>query len=409
MERYATESFFRCIQGGERVARKKSIENSENAAQDAKQDRYTSIKVRLHPTDEQAELFEKTFGCCRYLWNQMLSDEQEFYAATGKHFIPTPAKYKKDAPFLKEVDSQALVSVHQQIQRAFKLFFDKPETYGYPRFKSKTSEKASYQTYCHHYDTSPDSIYLTEDAIRLPKAGLVKATLYRKPLHWWRLQYVIVTRSKSGKYFCSMIYKYPVTPPEQKPVTPESAIGLNYSMSHFYMDSDGESAAPPEWMKQADEKLTEMFRKLSRMQKGSKNYEEQLRRIQLQYERISNQRKDFIHKESRRIANAYDTVCVGSYNLSKMSKTLKLANVYDSGFGLFRETLRYKLENEGKHYIAVDSSYPSAKTCHVCGSVNENLTLRDRVWTCPHCGATLNRGENAAINIKNQGIKQTTP
>ena len=108
------------------MARKKSLENSENPPQNAKQDRYTSIKVRLHPTDEQAELFEKTFGCCRYLWNQMLSDEQKFYAATGKHFIPTPAKYKKDAPFLKEVDSQALVSVHQQIQRAFKLFFDKP-------------------------------------------------------------------------------------------------------------------------------------------------------------------------------------------------------------------------------------------------------------------------------------------
>ena len=108
------------------MARKKGVENSENPPQNAKQDRYTSIKVRLHPTEAQAELFEKTFGCCRYLWNQMLSDEQKFYAATGKHFIPTPAKYKKDAPFLKEVDSQALVSVHQQIQRAFKLFFDKP-------------------------------------------------------------------------------------------------------------------------------------------------------------------------------------------------------------------------------------------------------------------------------------------
>ena len=390
------------------MARKTKANQAENAVQDAKQDRYTSIKVRLHPTVEQAELFDKTFGCCRYLWNQMLSDEQEFYAATGQHFIPTPAKYKKDAPFLKEVDSQALVAVHQQIQRAFKLFFEKPETYGYPQFKSKKNAKDSFQTYCHHYDTSPDSVYLTDDAIRLPKAGLVKATLYRKPLHWWRLQYVIVTRSKSGKYFCSMIYKYPVTPPERKPVTEESAVGLNYSMSHFYMDSNGSFANPPEWMKQADAKLAEMKRKLSRMQKGSKNYEEQLRKIQLQYERISNQRKDFIHKESRRITNAYDTVCVGSYNLVKMSQTMKLANVYDSGFGLFRETLRYKLEREGKRYVAVESSYPSAKTCHVCGSVNDALTLKQRVWTCPHCGASLDRAENAAINIKNQGLAQTT-
>jgi putative transposase len=370
------------------------------------QDRYTSIKVRLHPTPQQAELFDKTFGCCRYLWNQMLSDEQEFYAATGKHFIPTPAKYKKGAPFLKEVDSQALVSVHQQIQRAFKLFFEKPETYGYPRFKRKKTEKGSFQTYCHHYDTSPDSIYLTDDAIRLPKAGLVRANLYRKPLHWWKLQYVIVTRSKSGKYFCSMIYKYPAQIPEQKPVTPESTIGLHYSMAHFYVNSDGVPADAPVWMKQSDAKLAAMRRRLSRMQKGSKNYQEQLRRIQLQYERISNQRKDFIHKESRRITNAYNAVCVGSYNLTELAKTLSCGNVYDSGFGLFRETLRYKLEREGKHYMTVESSYPSAKTCHVCGSVNDNLTLRDSTWRCPHCGATLNRAGNAAINIKNQGLAQ---
>lgn len=388
------------------MAWKKSVKANENVAQNAKQDRYTSIKVRLHPTPGQAELFDKTFGCCRYLWNQMLSDEQEFYAATGKHFIPTPARYKKDAPFLKEVDSQALVSVHQQIQKAFNSFFEKPETYGYPRFKRKKDGKNSFQTYCHHYDTSPDSIYLTDDAIRLPKAGLVKANLYRKPLHWWRLQYVIVTRSKSGKYFCSLIYKYPVTPPEEKTVTPESAIGLHYSTRHFYVNSDGVPADPPAWMKQSSAKLAEMFRKLSRMQRNSQNYREQLHRIQLQCERIANQRKDFIHKESRRITNAYDTVCVGSYNLTSMAKTLRMANVYDNGFGFFREALRYKFAREGKRYIAVDSLYPSAKTCHVCGSVNENLTLRDRVWTCPYCGATLNRGENAAINIKNQGLAQ---
>ena len=113
-------------------------------------------------------------------------------------------------------------------------------------------------------------------------------------------------------------------------------------------------------------------------------------------------------KESRRITNAYDTVCVGSYNLVKMSQTMKLANVYDSGFGLFRETLRYKLEREGKRYVAVESSYPSAKTCHVCGSVNDALTLKQRVWTCPHCGASLDRAENTAINIRNQGLAQAT-
>ena len=389
------------------MARKAKTNQDEDAVQNAKQDRYTSIKVRLHPTEEQSALFEKTFGCCRYIWNQMLTDEQEFYAATDEHFIPTPAKYKKSAPFLKEVDSQALVSVHQQIKQAFQLFFKKPEVYGYPKFKRKKDAKNSFQTYCHHYKNgSPDGIYLTENGVRIPKAGIVKANIYRRPPRRSRLQYITVTRSKSGKYYCCLVYKYSVTPPEQKTVTPENSIGLNYSMSRFYADSDGNFADPPKWMRQADEKLNDMRRKLSRMKPDSKNYREQLRKIQLQYEHISNQRKDFIHKESRRITNAYNAVCVGSYNLTEMAKSLKLANVYDSGFGMFREILKYKLQRDGKSYIAVDKNYPSAKTCHVCGSVNDNLKLRERVWTCPHCGAFLNRAANAAINIKNQGLKQ---
>ena len=367
---------------------------------------YTTIKLRLYPTAEQAALLNKTFGCCRYVWNRMLADEQEFYAATGQHFIPTPARYKKEAPFLKEVDSQALVQVHQNLKQAFQLFFDRPDVYGYPVFKRKGNGNDSFQVYCHHYDTGqPSSIYLTDNGVRLAKVKIVKADVYRKPLHWWTLKYAVVTRSKSGKYYCSLLYQYPAKTVQPPPPDPEKTIGINYSMAHFYTDSDGYQPDPPHWLRQSEEKLADMRRRLSRMEPGSKNYNAQLQKIRLLHEHIANQRKDFVHKESRKLADAYDAVCVRPDNLTEMARTLTMGNVYDSGFGKFRACLEYKLTREGKRYIAIDALTPTAKTCHVCGFVNEALTLRERVWTCPHCGAELDRETNAAINIKEAGLK----
>ncbi len=363
----------------------------------------TMLKYRLYPTPEQAELFDKTFDCCRYLWNQMLSDEREFYFAADQHFIPTPARYKKEAPFLKEVDSQALVTVHQNLRRAFQFFFDKPGTYGYPAFKRKKGSKNTYTTYNNPAETR---VYMTGGGIRLPKAGIVKARLHRRPLHWWKLKSATVTKTPSGKYFCSLLYAYPVGERPQQLPAPEGTIGLNYSMGHFYADSDGRMPDPPHWLAQSEARLSEMQRRLSRMQRGSKNYEKQLQKIRLLHEHIANQRMDFIHKESRRIADRCQAVCVREGNLQQMARRMKLGSVNDSGFGMFRSCVQYKLARQGKPYIVVDPYFPSAKTCHQCGHVQEELPLTQRVWTCPACGAVLQREVNAAKNLKRQGLGQ---
>ena len=370
---------------------------------DGKLIQHTTIKVRLHPTLTQAALFDQTFGCCRYIWNRMLADEMEFYAATGEHFIPTPARYKKEAPFLKEVDSQALAAVHQNLRRAFQKFFSKPQNYRFPVFKKKKSCKNSYTVY---KIGTENNIYLTENCIRLPKLGLVRATFHRRPLHWWRLKSATVSKAPTGKYFCSLLFEYAARVPEGVPPTPDKTLGLNYSVPHFYVDSEGRRADPPHWLARSEKRLAEMQRKLARMERDSRNYKEQLHRIQLLHEHIANQRKDFIHKESRRIANAYDAVCVRTTDLSELSQTLKLGNVLDSGFGKFQICLEYKLEKQGKRVIKVDRYYPSAKTCPVCGSVNDELTMRDRIWACPVCGASIVRDVNAARNIKAQGLAQ---
>ncbi len=364
----------------------------------------TAIKIRLYPSPEQAELMEKTFGCCRWLWNHILADVQEFYAATDLQFIPTPAHYKKEAPFLREVDSQPLCTVHQNLRRAFLDFFRNPGAFQYPQFKTKKSGKDSFTVYCRQYRTGP-SIRLLGNGLQMPKLGFIKAAVHRKPLHWWDLRMVTVSRTATGKYFASVIFAYQAKKQEAVEPTQKTTLGLNHSISSLYVDSEGRRPEMPSW-KKPQKKLAEMQRKLSRMQKGSRNYQEQLQKIRLLHEHIANQRRDFIHKESRRIANAWDAVCVRDADLNDLAQKLKGAKVMASGFGMFRDCLRYKLQRQGKACITVDRYTPTAKTCHECGFVHEGLGQREKIWTCPHCGAALSREVNAARNLRDMGLFQ---
>ena len=292
---------------------------------------YTTLKVRLYPTPAQAELFEKTFGCCRYIWNQMLSDQQRFYAETGAHFIPTPAKYKSGAPFLKEVDNQALTQEYNKLAQAFRVFFKNPETFGHPRFKRKKDDRDSF-TACNHVFESGPTIYTTRDGIRMTKAGVVKARFSRRAQAWWKLKRITVSKTKTGKYYCAILYECPVKQPELVVPTAETALGLKYSMQHFYVTDGGCTADPPRWLKQSQEKLVRIQQKLARMEPGSRNYEEMVQKYRLLHEHIANQRRDFLHKESSRIANGWDAVCMRDDALAEMSKGPLRKDAASSGF-----------------------------------------------------------------------------
>jgi len=334
----------------------------------------------------------------------MLSDQQRFYEETGAHFIPTPAKYKKGAPFLKEVDNQALTQEHNRLSQAFRVFFRNPETFGHPRFKKKKDDRDSFSA-CNHkvYPT----IWLTEDGIRMTKAGVVKAKFPRRPRGGWELKRITVYKTKSGKFFCCILYEYAVKEPEPVVPRPETTVGLKYSIPHFYVADNGGKANPPHWLKRSQEKLVRIQRRLCRMQPGSKNYREMVQKYRMLHEHIANQRRDYIHKESRRIANAWNAVCVRADDMADMSRTVKHGSPLDSGFGMFRECLRYKLERQGKQLLVVDRYYPSTRICHSCGCIlNEAVNYKRKTWICPVCGAVLNREINAAQNVKTQGLAQ---
>lgn len=366
-----------------------------------------AIKYRAYPTVEQAAQFVKTFGCTRFIWNRMLSDAQFFLCAADKFFIPTPAKYKAEFPFLKEVDSLALANAQLDLQKANKRYLEDKHI-GAPRFKSKRKSKLSYTTNNQMHALKDGSrkgtIVLGKNFIHLPKVGDVRITKHRSPKNGWRLKAATVECTRSGKYYISVLFEF-----EQDiqpvPVTKETSLGLDYSSHDFFVDSNGNAANYPRYYRQSEHKLAIAQRRLSRMQCGSNNYVQQLQKIRLLQEHIANQRKNFCHTLSTAIAKQYDAVFVEDINLRGLAGSLRLGkSTNDNGFGMFRCMLEYKLTAQGKTLAKIDKWYPSSRTCSVCGLVKDDLTLADRSWTCCGCGTTHNRDHNAAINIRNVGL-----
>ena len=381
---------------------KKTSSNTSSAKAAAKADlAHCAIEYRIYPTDEQINLFERTFGCARKVWNLMLDDYLEFRSATDRSFVPTPACYKNEYPFLREVDSLALCNVQLDLRDAISRAKNRDLKNSDPKFKSKKKSKPSYTT-----NNINDSIRLSGNFIRLPKAGLVSANIHRRPRNGWKLKSATVRRTGSGKYFVSVLFEFPYATPDTIDPTDDRVLGIDYSSPHFYVDSEGNSIDMPHWYRESEAKLALLQRRLSRMVHGSKNHERLKRKIAILSEHIANQRRDFLHKLSHEITNRYDAVCLEDLDLQQMSRSLNFGKAtHDNGFGKFRTMLHYKMERLGKSVIVIDKWYPSSKTCGVCGNINPNLKLGEMQWVCPCCGSTVDRDVNAAINIKNEGLR----
>lgn len=365
-----------------------------------------AIKYRAYPTDGQAELFTKTFGCVRLVWNNMLADAQRFYEETDKLFVTTPAKYKKEFPFLKEVDSLALANCQLDLKGAYHKALSESGV-GFPNFKSKKKAKYSYTTN-NQLTTKKDgsksqTLYVGRNFIHLPKVGDVRICKHRSPKNGWHVKSATVERTKSGKYFITVLFEFEEV---IVPVEVKNPIGLDYSSHDFYVDSNGDVANYPRFYRRTEAKLTREQKKLSHMKYGSKNYEKQKHKVQLLHEKVANQRRNFCQELSTAISKRYDAVFVEDINLRGLAGSLKLGkSTNDNGFGMFRNMLEYKLRDNGKVFIKIGKFYPSSKMCHVCGTLNEKLTLSDREWTCSCCGTHHDRDHNAAINIRNAGLQ----
>lgn len=357
-----------------------------------------AYKFRLYPTKEQEIMFIKTFGCVRFIYNKMLADKINFYKETKQKLNNTPAQYKKEYEWLKEVDSLALANAQMNLQTAYNNFFRNPKV-GFPKYKSKKRNKNSYTT----NNDKGGKLRIENGRIRLPKVGLVKIRQHRIIPDNQKIKSATITKTPSGKYYVSILVEYEQQIPDIQ-LDKNKALGLDYASHSFYVDSQGREADYPKFYRNAQIILAKEQRKLSHMKYGSNNYQKQRLRVARVQECIANQRKDWIHKLSTQLANEYDYICVEDINMQNMAQSLNLGkSTNDNGFGMFRTFLAYKLTDRGKKLIKIDKWFPSSKMCRFCGTINKNLTLADRIWTC-ECGKTLNRDENAAINIMNVGL-----
>ena len=354
-------------------------------------------------------MFAKTFGCCRKVYNLMLSDKIEGYKATGKFPTVTPAKYKNDYPYLREVDSLALANKQMDLQEAFRNTFSKSrkKKNGFPKFKSAKHSRKSYTT-----NNQKGTVAIIGDkCIKLPKIGKVKAVIHRVPDDSWTIKSATVSQESDGKYYISVLFEFENT---VNPYVADktNAIGLDYASDGLYVDSNGNTGTNHKYYRESHDKLAKAQRKLSRMQ-GSKKYEvksnnyiKQLRKVNKIHRHIANQRLDNLHKISTKIANSYDVVCVESLNMRSLSNE-SLGNgkaTMDNGYGMFLNMLEYKLYDRGKHFVKVDKWFPSSQLCSCCGNC-QKLALSARTYTCRSCGIVIDRDYNAALNIKNEGLR----
>lgn len=372
-----------------------------------------AMKYRAYPTTEQAIMFIKTFGCCRKVYNLMLNDKIKSYKATGKFASVTPARYKKDYPFLKEVDSLALANVQLNLQSAFRNCFSKSrkKKFGFPKYKSAKRSRKAYTT----NNQKGTVAIIDNNYIKLPKVGKVKAVIHRIPDNNWNIKSATISQESDGKYYISILFEFDnIISPYVADTT--NAVGLDYASDGLYIDDKGNTGTNHKYYRESHKKLAKAQRRLSRMQGSRKyevksnNYRKQLRKVNKIHRHIVNQRLDNLHKLSTEIANQYDVVCVESLNMRSMANK-GFGNgkaTLDNGYGMFLSMLEYKLSDRNKYFVKINKWFPSSQICHCCGmSHPEMKDLAIRIMKCD-CGLTMGRDQNAAINIRQEGLRLLT-
>lgn len=357
------------------------------------------IKFRIYPNREQQNLINQTLGCCRLIYNKGLAMRNEAYENGNKigyaqtSAMLTELKKCEDFAFLKVVDSIALQQSLRDLDRGFVNFFQKRAAH--PIFKSKHNRHQSYRTI-----NQGDNIRIAGKYLKLPKLGYVKV---RQSMEIGKIHNVTIEHTPTGKYFAVLNVEFEPQPMPNK----GGMIGIDVGIKEFYSDSNGNVVANPKYLEKSMRKLVREQRKLSRKQKGSNNRNKQRVKVALVHEKITDQRNDFLQKQSTILIRENQTICIEDLKVKNMMRNHKLAQHIGSvSWSKFFDMLAYKAVWYGNDVVKVPTMYPSSQTCSYCGYKNplvKNLTVR--IWECPDCHTVHNRDSNASINILNKGLQ----
>ena len=360
-----------------------------------------AYKFRLYPNLEQRIFFEKTFGCSRFIWNQMLADKIAYYKKTGEFLKNTPAQYKDEFPWLKEVDSLALSNVCLNLNTAYKSFFQ--SKFGFPNFKSKKATQ-SYRT-----NNQKGTIALLDGKVKLPKIGWVKLKLHRQPKGL--IKSATISKTVTGKYYISILCEEEIV---LLPKT-DSSLGIDLGLENFAILSTGEKIENPRFLVSLSKKLAKEQKVLSRRgllakKKGvkfseSSNYQKQKLKVARLHEKIAHQRKDFLHQLSTNLIKNHDVICIEDLASRNLMKNHHLARaIGDVSWSEFVRQLHYKADWYGKKIVTISRWFPSSQLCSSCGVSSGKKGLSIREWTCESCGTYHDRDINASLNILKEGM-----
>ena len=357
-----------------------------------------AYKYRIYPNSEQKVFFAKCFGCVRFFYNKSLSDMNDIYKITGKFKNITPASYKEDYPFLKEVDSLALSNAQLNRNTAFKAFFSRKT--GFPKFKSKRND----QSYTTNMVNGNIKFSSNNRYISIPKCPRIRIKKHRDFIG--TIKSITVSMTTDNKYYISLLVEE-----DNKPMEPtDKMIGLDLGIKDLIVDSNGHKYKNHKYLTKSQEKLAKEQRKLSKMVKGSNNRNKQRIKIARLHKKIQNQRNDYLHKHSKRIIDENQIICIEDLKVKDMEQNNKLArNITDASWSRLVSMLVYKADWYERTIVKVPIDYPSSQLCHTCGyknSITKDLAIRK--WICPKCGSIHDRDINAARNILSKGIEILT-
>jgi putative transposase len=372
-----------------------------------------AYKLRIYPNKKQKTFLNKTFGCCRFLWNHMLAEHNQVYQrlksdkkALHAHKYKTEKQYKQEYEFLKEPDAKALQNVNRNLFQAFQNFFDsvkgKRPIVGYPRFKSRKNRQ-SYKTNNINNNVKID---FTRKKLKLPKVeGWVS---YRDDRTFDEsIKSVALSRTKSGKYHASILIERRTNIQQRTEVEEGKITAFDMSFASFLV-SEHKRFENPRFYRRNENRLKRLHKRLSRKQKGSRNRDKARVMLARFYDKITNAKGDWLHKESVKLVREFDVIVLENIHVEgvkQFSKGFAKTVTLDFSWGEFTRMLGYKMQRFGKHLVLVDRFFPSSKTCSSCGYVNGELELSDRQWVCASCGVRHDRDVNAAVNIRLEGIR----